>query len=218
MKTLDLDTQGAIRDRNSVVVRDFVLITVKDGEGAPVNFGFTSYGEDVTLNIVDGFTGSVVGRTYYGDSAPIVRIDPIPAKIGLEVDTVRIALNALHPAVQTMFRGHDCRNAPVQVHRAYLSRDSMLPVAYPRCRRLGWINGAPEEIPGAGSDGATISLEIVSVTRELTRTNGAKRSDAVQRLRDGDRFRRYSGTAHRWPIWWGEAKAPTRRNNKGRRQ
>jgi hypothetical protein len=45
------------------------------------------------------------------------------------------------------------------------------------------------------------------VTRELTRTNPAKRSDETQRLRSGDRFRRYSGTAYQWPIWWGEAKA-----------
>jgi hypothetical protein len=72
--------------------------------------------------------------------------------------------------------------------------------------RLGFVNAAPEEI--AGTDGQSqLKVEVVSVTRELTRTNPAKRSDEAQRLRSGDRFRRYSGTAHQWPIWWGEAKA-----------
>lgn len=215
MKSLDVDTQNAIRDRNHIVIRDFVLLTVKDGAGSPVNFGFTTYGDDVTLNIVDGLTGGVVSRAYYGDNAPIVSIDPIPMKIGLEIDTVQVLLNTLHPVVQTMYRGHDCRNAAVQIHRAYLSRASMLPVANPRCRRLGWVNKAPEEL----SDEAVLRLEIVSVTRELTRINGAKRSDEAQKLRSGDRFRRYSGTAHNWPIWWGEAKPkPKSSRNYGRRR
>ena len=63
-----------------------------------------------------------------------------------------------------------------------------------------------EEI--AGPDGQSqLRIEVVSVTRELTRTNPGKRSDETQRLRSGDRFRRYTSTAQHWPIWWGEAKA-----------
>jgi hypothetical protein len=147
-----------------------------------------------------------VNRSYAGDSAPLVALDPIPMKIGLEVDTTQVIFNPLHPAVLLMHRGHDCRNAPVQIHRAYLSAVSMLPVALPRCRGLGFVNAAPEEI--AGPDGQSkLRIGVVSVTRELTRTNPAKRSDETQRLRSGDRFRRYSGTAYQWPIWWGEAKA-----------
>jgi hypothetical protein len=90
----------------------------------------------------------------------------------------------------------------------------MLPVALPRCRRLGFVNAAPEEI--AGADGQSqLKIEVVSVTRELTRTNPAKRSDETQRLRSGDRLHRYSGTAHQWPIWWGEAKAKPAGNKSG---
>jgi hypothetical protein len=206
VKSLDGATLGAIADRSRIVVRNFVLFTVKDSEGAPQLFGFTDYGEDVSIDIVDGVTGATVNRSYAGDFAPLVALDPIPMKIGLEVDTTQVLLNPLHPAVLLMHRGHGCRNAPVQIHRAYLSAVSMLPVALPRCRRLGFINAAPEEI--AGPDGASqLKVGVVSVTRELTRTNPAKRSDETQRLRSGDRFRRYSGTAYQWPIWWGEAKA-----------
>jgi hypothetical protein len=206
VKLLDGATLGAIADRSRIIVRNLVLFTVKDFEGAPQLFGFTDYGEDVALDIVDGVSGLTVKRNYAGDHAPLVALDPIPMKIGLEVDTTQVMLNPLHPAVQAMHRGHDCRNAPVQIHRAYLSATSMLPVALPRCRRLGFVNTAPEEI--AGPDGQSqLRIGVVSVTRELTRTNPAKRSDETQRLRSGDRFRRYSGTAYQWPIWWGEAKA-----------
>lgn len=207
-KSLDVATQTAIRDRSRIIPRNFVLFTVTDGEGEPVLFGFTDYGEDVTLNVVDGITGGTVSRAYFGDHAPIQSMDPIPMKIGLEVDTVQVVLNPLHPAVQEMYRGHDMRNAPVQIHRAYLDPESMLPVANPRCRRLGFVNGAPEEIARAGGT-SRLNVEVVSVTRELTRTNPAKRSDEAQRLRSGDRFRRYTGTAGKWPIWWGEARSET---------
>jgi hypothetical protein len=206
VKLLDGATLGAIADRSRIVVRNFVLFTVKDDAGALQLFGFTDYGEDVALDVLDGVTGVAVNRSYAGDHAPLLALDPIPMKIGLEVDTTQVMLNPLHPAVQAMHRGHDCRNAPVQIHRAYLSTISMLPVALPHCRRLGFVNTAPEEI--AGPDGQSqLRIGVVSVTRELTRTNPAKRSDETQRLRQGDRFRRYSGTAYQWPIWWGEAKA-----------
>lgn len=201
VRVLDVDTQAAVRDRAAVISRNFVLVT----KGSD-RWGFTDYGEDVTLNIVDGETGSTVSRAYFGDNAPIVSIDPMPLKIGLEVDTTEIVLGQLHPAVLDMVRGHDIRGAQVQVHRAYLSRVSMLPVAAPRIRRLGQVNGAPIETPAPGGFGS-VTLQVVSHTRELTRTNPAKRSDEQQRLRDGDRFRRYSGTAGKWEIWWGEGRS-----------
>jgi hypothetical protein len=184
----------------AVIPRNFVLVT--KGEDS---WGFTDYGEDVILNIVDGETGGTVSRSYYGDNAPIVSMDPMPLKIGLEVDTTEIVLGQLHPAVLDMVRGHDIRGAQVQVHRAYLSRVSMLPVAAPRIRRLGQVNGAPIETPAAGGFGS-VTLQVVSHTRELTRINPAKRSDEQQRLRSDDRFRRYSGTAGKWEVWWGEAR------------
>jgi hypothetical protein len=53
-------------------VRNFVLFTVKDSEGAPQLFGFTDYGEDVSLDIVDGVTGATVNCGYAGDHAPLV--------------------------------------------------------------------------------------------------------------------------------------------------
>jgi len=206
VKTLDVATQAAIRDRSRVIPRNFMVVLAKPlGGGEPVPFGFTDFGEDVLVNVIDGETGQTVGHTYYGDSAPIAKMDQIPLKIGLEVNNVQVELNPLHPVVQLMARGHDLRNVKVQIHRGYLSPESMLLVAPPRIRFLGQVNGAPERTAAVGGQSVR-TLRLVSHTRELTRTNPAKRSDETQRLRGGDRFRRYSGVAGLWrrTIWWGE--------------
>jgi len=206
VRVLDVATQVAVRDRSRVIPRNFVLVWGRPLNGGDrVPFGFTDFGEDVSVNVVDGETGAVVNHTFYGDNSPILSMDPIPLKIGLEVDTTQVVLSQIQPAVQLMARGYDIRNAPVQIHRGYLNPDSMLLVANPRCRRLGQVNGAPIQTPAAGGEGS-ITLKVVSHTRELTRTNTAKRSDEQQRLRDGDRFYRFVGTADQWELWWGEAK------------
>lgn len=201
-RTLDVATLGAISSRTAVIPRNFVSCTVKDGEGDPVVFAFTDFGENVTTNVIWPETGTGVSRDFFGDASPIVSMDAIPLKIGLEVDTIQIVLNHLHPAVETMIRGHDCRNARVDVWRGYLDPDSMLLAATPRPRFRGSINGAPILTGVVGGEG-NVTLKVVSMTRVLTKTSTLLRSDESQRLRGGDRGRRYNGTAYRWPISWG---------------
>lgn len=207
VRVLDVATQGAIRNRNAVVPRNFVLVgpVTPIAGGTAVYFGFTDFGEDVAVNVVDGLTGATVSRTYYGDHAPIVSLDSMPLRLGVEIDTVGISLAHLHPEVQSLVRGHNCRNAPVQVHRGWLDPASMLLVAAPRCRRLGQINGTPIETPASGGEGR-VTLNMVSHSRELTRTNPAKAAGPFYARRMGDLWGQYSGTAGQWSIWWGEEK------------
>jgi len=62
----------------------------------------------------------------------------------------------------------------------------------------------PIDTPAAGGHGS-ITLAIVSHTRELTKKNTARRSDESQRLRGGgDRFYQYCDTPRTWPVSWGE--------------
>lgn len=202
VRVLDAATQGAVRDRSRVIPRNFVSIWL-----GSTHYGFTDFGEDVITNIVNGETGAVESYTFYGDNAPIQSMDPIPLKVGLEVDTTQIKMNPLHPAVKLMARSNEqaLRIAKVQIHRGYLDPNSMLLVAAPRCRRLGQVNGAPEMTAAVGGQSVR-TLKIVSHTRELTRANFAKRSDETYRLRSGDRMGQYAGTAGQWEIWWGEFK------------
>jgi len=208
VRPLDAATQAAVRDRSrGVIIRNFVLITIT--EGAVVTpFGLTDFGEDVSLNVVVNGAGAVENHVFYGDNAPIQAIDPIALKIGLTVDTTQIRLNPLHEIVKLMARGHETglRTAKVQVFRGYLDPESMQPVANPRSRLLGQVNGAPEMTAAVGGQSVR-TIKVVSHTRELTRTNSAKRSDETYRLRSGDRFGQYSGTAGQWELWWGEARS-----------
>ena len=106
VRVLDVATQTAVRDRSRVIIRNFVLATVKDlDDDSDEVFGFTDFGEDVILNVIDGETGSSTSRTYAGDGGPLLRMDPVPLKIGLEVDTTQIVLSQIHAAVQSMARG-----------------------------------------------------------------------------------------------------------------
>jgi hypothetical protein len=206
VRALDVDTQAAIRDRSAVLPVGFVICKVREIDtGDPAVFGFTDYGEDVVTNVIDAETGLSTSYSFSGDNAPIVGMDPVPYKIGVEIDTTQVVLNQLHPAVADMLRGHNCFNAIVQIHRGWLSPVSRLLVAPPRCRRLGAINGAPILTPAAGGRGNG-TLKVVSASRELTRVNPVRAGEPFYRRRNDDRWGRYTGTAGQWPIWWGEVK------------
>lgn len=204
VRSLDSATQAAVRDRSRVWPANFVLIQAKDGGGDPVLFGFTDFGENKTLTVVDGLTGNSVSRAYDGDNGPVVSIDPMPFRIGLEVSTTQVRLNPLHPAVEQMARGHDIRNAPVQIHRAYLNAGGV-PVAAPRCRRVGFVNRADFDTAAVGGQSFHL-LHVVSNTRELTRVSNLMWSDESQKQRSGDRMFRYNAIAGDVPYWWGEEK------------
>lgn len=205
MRTIDVNTQTAIYDRSAIAPVNFVLVTARVfGGGSFAGFGFTDWGEDVTTNIVSGVNGSTVSTAFFGDEGPIIKIDPIPLKIGLQIDTINVTLNHLHPAVETMARGYDLRNVPVQIHRGYRDNTTSYLVAAPRPRFVGFVNGAPIETGPIGGQGS-LRLKVVSSARELTRVGTYKFSDASQQQRSGDRFFRYTDNTEDLPVFWGEA-------------
>lgn len=162
-------------------------------------------GEDtVEVTVVQAESGLPVTRTYHA-AGSLLGIDPIPAVSDLSVRTIQIELSQINAAVQQAIRGYDARLAKLEVHRGLYSLDTRLLVAPPVPLFDGQVNGAPINTPAAGEEGG-ISLAVVSHTRVLTRTNPAKRSDETQKLRSGDRFRRYSGVANQWDFFWGEEK------------
>ena len=202
VRVLDAGTQGAIRDRSAIVPRNFIVITAKDRDSSDaVVHGFWDDADTVAVNVLDE-DGATVSRTFAGDGA-VLSLDPIPMRIGLEVRTVQLVLSALHADVLDLVRGDDPRGAKVEIYRGLLDPKSGVLLAVPRIRFLGKVNAAPVATAAAGGE-SSVTLAIVSHTRELTRTNPAKKSDAQQQLRSGDRFRRYTNVAGDWDIWWGE--------------
>lgn len=205
MRGLDVDTQAALRDRSLIVPRNFVVVTAKDrSSGEPVVHAFWNDAETVAVNVLDE-DGDTVSHNFTGDGA-LLRMDAIPMRIGLEVRTVEIALSPLSGAVQNLVRRDDPRGGKVEIYRGLFSPAAFVLLATPRLRFLGRVNEAPIETPAAGGEGSA-TLRVVSHTRELTRTNPAHKSDEQQKLRSGDRFRRYGASVRDWPIFWGEKKS-----------
>lgn len=142
-------------------------------------------------------------RTYYG-AGNLLQVPPIQAVIGLEVRTIQVGLAAISPETEMLIRGYDPRFAPCEIHRAEYDDDGNL-LADPERVYKGWINGAPIVTPAQGGT-SSVSLDVVSNSRMLTRFGSVTKSDQVQRQRQGDRFRRYASLAQDATIYWGEKK------------
>ena len=203
MRSIDSNTLAALSSE-SLVLRNFVYVRGKTTGGAPVAFGFWNGEDDTSGAVFEAVDGATESRTYIGGGS-LLDIGAIPSVIGLEVRTVSVKLSQIHPDVQVMVRANDIRHAVVEVHRGLFNVSTGQLVAAPYPRFLGKINAAPIETPSARGEGS-ITLKCVSNTRDLTRVNTAKKSDETQKLRTGDRFRRFAGVAKAWERWWGEAK------------
>lgn len=202
MRSIDSGTYNALVNapENGLVERDLVWITAKTQAGGSAGYGFWNDLDTVTVSVIDPATGVTVNRDFTGDGS-IIAIDRIPLTSDLTVRTITVTLSPLHKTVEQMVRGNDVRNAPVIVYRLLFDPATHSPVGAAIPHFVGFVNKAPIGTPKVGEE-ASIELSVVSVIRELTKTNPAKKSDETQRRRSGDRMYRYLGTAD-VPIFWG---------------
>jgi hypothetical protein len=197
----DSDTITALQ-AGALILRDMLTIHGWDGDGDPTDFCFWACEDDVTTNVVDARDGSTKSRDFIGGGS-LLEVDPIIYSIGLEARSIDVKLSQIHASVQAAVRGNDIRHAVVEIHRALFDVATGAIVSTPFPRWLGKVDGAPIETPADGGEGS-ITIHCISNTIELTRTNPARKSDAQQQLRSGDRFRQYGDTAGQVEIWWGE--------------
>lgn len=206
MRDVDSATVAHLTARAGVVPRDLLYIRGKDRTtGAAAAVGFWNDLDTVTFSVISGETGLLESREYTG-SGSLISADPIPLVADLTVRTINIRLSQINEAVLNAVRLYDARLAFVDFHRALFDPATRQLVAPPVPHFTGQVNLAPIETPPVGGEGEIV-LSVVSHSRELTRTNPAKRSDETQKLRSGDRFRRYSSVAGQWDIWWGEKRS-----------
>jgi hypothetical protein len=208
MKNLDTTTQNYLRSRKAFIRHNLFWITAKNRTtGGEESMGFWDGYDNLNIPVVSSITGTIVNRDYIAFGS-LLAIDPISLVSDLTIRNVKVALSHLSPEVQDAFRLYDARLAPVEIHRVLLDQDTMLPVGPAHPRFIGFVNEAPIERPAVGGEGG-LSVICVSHTRQLTRTNPGKRSDETQKLRGGDRFRRYSTVSGDVSFWWGEKKGST---------
>lgn len=206
MRNLDSATVTALSQApdRGLIVRNLVWFRGRSlaNPAVRLEFAFWNDLDSASIAVEDPTTGGTSTRIYVGGGSMLDMAD-IPLTSDLTIRTVRVPLSQIHAEVQAMVRGADIRLADVQIHRAILDPDTRQLVSA-KCHFLGQVDRAPLGTPSVGEEGG-VEIECVSNTRELTRTNPAKRSDEFLKSRFGDRFYRYTGTAN-IPIYWGVEK------------
>lgn len=162
--------------------------------GASVPFGIWD-GDDHQTFVVDGES-----RLYYGAQSAF-SVGQIVYGTGLQVRTVSVSLSGVGAEGEQLVRGYDVRLAPAELHCAVLDPLSGS-VADVKRAFVGTVNGASITTPAEGGQ-TMLELSLTSSLRSLTQTLAIKKSDQSQRLRGGDRGRRYSSLADRNNDPWG---------------
>ena len=140
-------------------------------------------------------------REFYG-AGTLLEIPPLETAIGLDVRDFTISLSAISPEVEQLIRGYDVKFAPIEVYRAeYGSSENLL--GAPERVFKGTVESAPIVTPSIDNT-AQVSITAVSTARNLTRYINLTKSDQIQRLRSGDRFRRYGSIAKEVDVVWGD--------------
>lgn len=207
MRDVDSDTLAALQSR-ILVPRDFIWLTAKDrSTGDPETAGFWNDVGSITASVVDGETGGAVSRVFKG-SGNLIAMDDLPLTSDISIRNFTATLSQVSADVAQMVRGYDLKGAPTQIHRGLLDPVTRLLVAPALPRFVGYVDSLVINTPPAALDGTpqfgSIVLTLASHTRELTRFNTDKRSDASQQLRQsGDRFFQYADTMGKRPIFWG---------------
>lgn len=185
-----------------IAPRRFFWATVRDlVSGAPVSFGYWTGDRNITLDIPDGTTGSLVTRTYVGGVN--LSVGTVPRTADLEVQEVDISLTAIPTAVQSLVRGHDARFASVEIHVGLLDPDTRLIVPDPAIEFLAIIDGAPIETGEAGGE-SRINIKARSdAVLMLSRKNPRRRSHEDQKRRSNDQFSKHASVVGTWQVRWG---------------
>ncbi|HEU5019691.1 MAG TPA: hypothetical protein VFT69_17170 [Pseudolabrys sp.] len=210
MRSVSSTIQAALlaAPTSGIVTRDMLTVfAISRTTGEVTTFAFWNDFGTVAANVIDGDDGSTVSRTFIGDGA-ILSIDDVPNVNDLSIRRVTVTMSQLHETVQDLIRGYDVRLARAEIHRPLFDPGTHNLVDTPPCHFIGQVSMSPIATPAAGAEGG-ITIEIVSDTLELVRTNPARRSDATQKRRSsGDRMLRYaSQLAAGVDIPWGEDRA-----------
>ncbi len=203
MREVSAAAQAALENRDARL-RDFIWFSVRDRiTDNVVEVGYWSDVGPIDAQIIDPATQLTQVRSFSG-AGSLISVGAIPLVSNLSVQTVTVELSQVSDA-DALIRGYDARQGRVEIYRGLFARGSYVQLAPAFARFVGYIDGIDFNTPSAGEEGA-ISLECVSHTQELSRSNPATRSDAHQRLRSpSDSFRRHAAAVAGWEIKWGTA-------------
>ncbi len=190
-----------LASRDGVVSRWLLWVEARNGQtGATEALGLWT-GDDNQTFTIDGQS-----RSYYG-AGGLISLSDLVYEAGTNVRMQTVSLGPLTPEVEMLIRGYEPRLAPAEIHLAIFDPDTMQLLDTER-RFKGWVDSAPINTPKLGGN-AVCEVTLASSSRAGTQTLALKKSDQSQRLRGGDRFRRYADISGAVPVWWGEKKEST---------
>lgn len=204
MRTVSTDLLAAISS-NRLKARSLIWLTAFSfDDNSPISIGFWNGIGTVDIEVEDIDGGSPITRTYIG-AGSLLTIDDIPLTNDVNVRTINVKLSQTAQVINDYARQYNLKEGPIEIHRAFFQIDSEVQlVDFARIRFVGYIDTSQIIDPAEGSDGS-ITLGLVSHTRQLTRTNGDVRSNASQDKRhSGDKFYQYTGVVGGWTIFWGQ--------------
>ncbi len=204
MRTVDSDVLTALA-KGELQARNFIWMHGKDDSNVDHTLGLWDDIGTITANYIDIDTGGTSSRVYVG-TGTLLSIDDIPLTSDISVRTINVNLSQVNSTVINMVRGYNVRGGAVEIHRGLFNPGTFLLVAPAVPRFVGFIDTMTITDPTENNEGS-ISLSLVSHTRELTRTNTDVCSDASQKLRSAtDTFYQDVATVGTWQIYWGEKK------------
>lgn len=200
MKSYGSATTTYLAGRYGIVSRVLFWVSPRDFGAPTVKYpvGFWTGAQDMD------FTIDSVVRTYHG-AGTILQPEPITTSIGLNVRRHELPVIPLSDEMVDIFRTYELRLAPLEIHRALFYPADMTLVEEPHRLFKGYVDEVVLPTPEIGGE-ATARITIASTARNLTKTVPQKRSDVVQQMRGGDRFRRYTDISGAVDVWWGEKK------------
>ena len=197
MRDLTPEEINEINKRGPISVHVFFMFIAKNrNTGLPERLGLWT-GADVQDYSIDGVTD-----TYYG-AGSILGLSDLENIIGTDIRKYKLTVSNLTPEVQTLIRTYQLRGASVKIYTMFFSTETGLPVSTARRRFKGWVDRAPINT-GAKGGTSSATLELASVSRNLTRTVPSKRSNDNQKLRNSlDDFFSYVSVTGNIQVPWG---------------
>ena len=196
MRSLDTALLDLLRARRGQTAVLLLWIVARDrSTGAAVAQGFTSSIEDLSVTI------GGVARTYVTAGGKL-SADPVVSETGMTVRMQTVRLSGVASEVDAILRGADPRLAPAELHRIVRDPATGAAVGTPQLLFRGTVDAAPIRTPEKGG-AVSVTLTLAAATRDMTRALSLKASDASQKLRGGDRFRRFADVSGEVDVWWG---------------
>lgn len=196
--TFNASSQIQLKARGDIASRWLLWTSVRNRTtNQRVDVGLWTGDDDISIP-VDG-----TNRIYQGLQGGLV-VGDVVTSIGTMVRKQKITLTGLTPEAVVLVRAHDARLAPVELHVAIFDPVTMNLIGIDQ-RFVGNIDKAPMPTPALGEGGTTVSFDMVSKMRGLTRHLPLKKSHSTQSARSGDMFRQYGSIAAVVNTKWGEA-------------